>query len=120
MFGLTTGRLMDALLYHPSGPELWLLSPNRRSETDASDCSLSGRIDQAQFSPDGHWIAYQTNESGSQQIVVIPLPPTGDKWQISTAGGVQPTWRADGRELYFLTLDATMMAVDIHPEKHFE
>jgi hypothetical protein len=52
--------------------------------------------------------------------VVIPFPPTGDKWQISTAGGVQPTWRADGRELYFLTLDATMMAVDIHPEKHFE
>jgi eukaryotic-like serine/threonine-protein kinase len=50
----------------------------------------------------------------------VPFPPTNDKWQISTAGGAQPTWRGDGRELYFLTSDGTLMAVDVRPGKTFE
>ena len=81
---------------------------------------LSGIVDQGQFSPDGRWIACNTNESGRYEVKVVPFPPTSDKWQISTAGGVQPTWRGDGRELYFLTLDGTLMAVDVRPGKTFE
>lgn len=54
----------------------------------------------AQFSPDGRWVAYQTNESGRFEVVVQPFPDAGGKWQVSTGGGVAPRWRADGKELY--------------------
>lgn len=67
----------------------------------------------AQFSPDGRWVAYQSNESGRFEVVVQPFPEAGAKWQVSTAGGVAPRWRADGKELYFLAPDATMMAVPV-------
>jgi eukaryotic-like serine/threonine-protein kinase len=80
---------------------------------------LSGLLDQAQFSWDGRWIAFNTNESGRFEVTVIPFPPTGEKWPISTGGGAQPTWRKDGRELYFLALDGTLMAVDVSPGKTF-
>ncbi len=66
-----------------------------------------------QFSPDGRWVAYQTNESGRFEVVVQPFPAAGSKWQVSTAGGVAPRWRADGKELYFLAPDATLMAVPV-------
>jgi eukaryotic-like serine/threonine-protein kinase len=81
---------------------------------------LSGYPDQAQFSPDGRWIAFHANDSGRSEVYVVPFPPTGDKWQISTAGGGQPTWRRDGRELYLLAPDATPMAVDIRPAAKLE
>ena len=67
----------------------------------------------AQFSPDGRWVAHQTNESGRFEVVVQPFPDAGGKWQVSTAGGVAPRWRADGKELYFLAPDATMMAAPV-------
>jgi Tol biopolymer transport system component len=56
----------------------------------------------AQFSPDGKWVAYQSNESGSIQIYLQTFPPIGGKWQVSTGGGVQPRWRGDGREIYYV------------------
>jgi len=68
----------------------------------------------AQFSPDGRWVAYDTNESGRFQIVVQPFPnPTG-KWQVSTTGGIQPRWSKDGNELYFIAPDGKLMAATIH------
>ena len=67
----------------------------------------------AQFSPDGRWVAYQTNESGRFEVVVQPCPDAGGTWQASTAGGVAPRWRADGKELYFVAPDATLMAVPV-------
>ncbi len=57
----------------------------------------------ATFSPDGRWVAYQTNESGRFEVVVQPFPDAGGKWQASTNGGDAPRWRADGKELYFLS-----------------
>ena len=69
---------------------------------------------QARISPDSHYVAYTTNESGTFQIVVQTFPdPNGGKWQISAEGGVEPKWRHDGRELYYLALDGKMMAVPI-------
>src|SRR3989475_1972864 len=66
-----------------------------------------------QFSPDARWVAYETNESGRFEIVVQPFPvPTG-KWQVSTGGGIQPRWRADGKELYFIAPDGKLMAASI-------
>jgi Tol biopolymer transport system component len=56
----------------------------------------------ARMSPDGRWIAYVSDESGREEIYLRPFPLAGARWQVSTAGGRQPRWRADGRELYFL------------------
>jgi dipeptidyl aminopeptidase/acylaminoacyl peptidase len=66
-----------------------------------------------QFSPDGRWIAYQSNESGSFEIYVQPFSATGAKWQISTQGGSQPRWRADGKELFFIAPDTKVMAATV-------
>jgi serine/threonine-protein kinase len=54
------------------------------------------------FSPDGHWVAFVSNESGSQQIYVAPFPGPGGKWQISTDGGVEPRWSITGHELFYV------------------
>jgi Tol biopolymer transport system component len=55
----------------------------------------------ARISPDGRWMAYASDESGMVQTYVQSFPPSGGKWQISTTGGVEPHWRADGRELFY-------------------
>lgn len=66
-----------------------------------------------QFSPDGNYIVYQSNETGDEQIFILALKGSGGKWQVSANGGQQPRWRADGRELFFVTGDGGFMAVDI-------
>jgi len=65
-----------------------------------------------QFSPDGKWMAYASNESGKQEIYVIPFPGAGAKWQISNSGGIQPRWRRDGKELFYYNL-GHIMAVSV-------
>jgi Tol biopolymer transport system component len=57
---------------------------------------------QGRFSPDGRWMAYASDESGTNQVYVQSFPPSGNKWQISTGGGFQPRWRRDGKELFFV------------------
>ena len=63
------------------------------------------------FSPDGHWIAYNSNESGRSVVYVRPFPGPGGKWQISTSGGEMPTWAKNGRELFYRTADSRIMVV---------
>jgi eukaryotic-like serine/threonine-protein kinase len=67
------------------------------------------------LSPDSKWIAYISDESGRPEVYVQSFPPSGGKWQLSTNGGFTPRWRGDGRELYYLTLDRKIMAVDVRP-----
>jgi Tol biopolymer transport system component len=55
------------------------------------------------FSPDGHWLAYSSDESGKREIYVRTFPGPGGKWQISSGGGRRPRWSADGKKLYYLT-----------------
>ena len=69
----------------------------------------------AQISPDGRWFAYDSDESGQSEIYVSSFPEPGRKWQISTDGGSLPRWRGDGRELYFLTPTAKVMAAQVDP-----
>jgi serine/threonine-protein kinase len=64
------------------------------------------------FSPDGHWIAYRSNESGTDEIYVRPFSGRGGKWQISTGGGLYPIWSNNGRELFYETADNRIMVVD--------
>jgi Tol biopolymer transport system component len=68
-----------------------------------------------QFSYDGKWLAYTSNESGTFQVYVISFPALDERLQITREGGGQPRWRQDGRELYYRGLDNRVMAVDITP-----
>src|SRR5438445_2209577 len=67
----------------------------------------------AQFSADGHWIAYQSNESGRYEIYVQPFPGPGGKFQISSNGGAQPPWNKNGKEIFYVSLDSKMMAAPV-------
>ena len=69
---------------------------------------------QAKFSPDGQWVAYVSNESGTREVYVQPFPmPSGGKWAVSNGGGGQPRWSRDGKELFYFTPDENLMAVDV-------
>jgi Tol biopolymer transport system component len=81
-----------------------------------------------QFSPDGHWIAYLSDESGQNEVYVRSFSPesdeagsrTGAKWLVSDHGGFDPRWRGDGRELYYRTPNGTIMAVDVSTNPEFK
>src|SRR5262249_37216209 len=68
-----------------------------------------------QVAPDGRWLAYVSNETGTGEVYVQPFPRGAGKWKVSTNGGTTPRWRRDGRELFYLSQQANgkMMAVDI-------
>lgn len=71
------------------------------------------------LSPDTRWLAYVSNESGRNEVYVQSFPPSGGKWQLSTTGGAQPHWRADGKELFYMTPDRKLMAVDVNSQQSF-
>jgi serine/threonine protein kinase len=68
---------------------------------------------QAQFSPDGRWVSYTSDESGRREVYVQPFPLTGAKFQISTEGGTDGRWRGDGKEMFYLAPGRTLMAVPL-------
>ena len=70
---------------------------------------------QAVISPDGKWLAFVSDESGQFEIYVRTFPGPGGKWRVSTAGGGEPTWRGDSRELYYLSPDSKLMMVSVEP-----
>jgi Tol biopolymer transport system component/DNA-binding winged helix-turn-helix (wHTH) protein len=72
------------------------------------------------FSPDGAWIAYTSDESGQAEVYVQAFPGPGARFQLSRNGGNHPVWRPDGRELFYLARDATLMAVSIGAGQTFE
>ncbi len=75
---------------------------------------------QAQVSPDGRWIAYASDESGRFEIYVTQFPQKRGRWQISTSGGSQPWWRGDGKELFYLGPEQTLMSVAVRAGDAFE
>jgi Tol biopolymer transport system component len=93
-----------------SGWDLWAL-PLKSDRKPFPVAQTSFDEFGGQFSPDGRWLAYVSNESGRSEIYVRPFPGTGGKWQVSTAGGAQLRWRRDGKELFYVAPDNRLMAV---------
>jgi WD40 repeat protein len=93
------------------GQRLWLMSYPELKTRIFFDGSAS--VKSGQFSPDGKWVAYASNESGRWEIYVTSYPDAKGKWQVSNQGGTQPRWRGDGKELFFLAPDAMVMAVPV-------
>ena len=104
--------LLYAVQHSKTGMDLWALplagdrKPYPVEQTPADESA-------GQFSPDGRWVSYQSNESGQMEIYVRPFRRSGGPWQVSTEGGSQPRWRLDGRELFYVAPDARLMAVPI-------
>ena len=71
----------------------------------------------ARFSPDGHWVAYNSTESGRPEVYVMPFGSGAGKWQVSGAGGVLPVWRHDGKELFYWSLDNNLVSVPVQLKK---
>src|SRR5918999_919260 len=103
------------VLYHALSRQrfdLWVLPlfgerrPEHFLRTDFQE--VSGR-----FSPDGRFVAYVSNESGRFEVYVQSFPASGGKWQVSNGGGGSPRWRRDGRELFYLSADGKLMAVEV-------
>ena len=69
------------------------------------------------LSPDGRWIAHQSNSSGRDEVYVRPFPAREPSYRISREGGMHPAWRSDGKELFFLALDGTMMMAPFDPAR---
>jgi len=120
----------EVLVEGPFSPEHWSRDGRRLAliETDArrariltvsdseAPTGLSEdfeRLAGLRFSPDGNFIAYAALRTDRWDVYVSRVPPTEERWQISIDGGVQPRWRGDGKELYYLALDGAVMAADM-------
>ena len=78
-------------------------------------------IRNAQFSPDGKFVAYASSETGSWEVYVSPFPSFSSRWQVSRGdGGEEPRWRRDGKELFYLAPDGRLVAADVKTGTGFE
>ena len=107
-----------------SGADIWLLTLDAAGKPAGNRPFLQTPYSEgtAKVSPDGKWLAYQSNESGRFEIYVQPFPDGGRKWQVSADGGLFPVWSSTGRELFFrsgtnLMAAAVTTAPDFQPEK---
>ncbi|HEY3125281.1 MAG TPA: hypothetical protein VGK70_14620, partial [Thermoanaerobaculia bacterium] len=111
------------LIYETSTPktqiDLWIL-PLSGDRTPRPYVATPFGEFSAQFSPDGRWVAYVSNESGRAEVYVQPFPGPGGKWQVSAAGGSMPCWRRDGKELFYFGGDGRLMATEVALGPSFE
>jgi eukaryotic-like serine/threonine-protein kinase len=100
--------------WSPDGRLLWFNLGDPKTRNDIYHFSLDDRKvtkyiatpfneDKAQLSPDGRLLAYHSTESTRDEVYLQPYPATGERWQVSTAGGNDPQWRGDGKELFFIS-----------------
>jgi eukaryotic-like serine/threonine-protein kinase len=109
------GPLLSFIEFDPR-PSVWVLPLSDHKEQPF--LQTAANLGMPQFSPNGRWMAYVSNESGRNEIYVQPYPGPGGKWQISTDGGSEPVWNRNGRELFYRSRDK-MMAVEITTEPSF-
>jgi Tol biopolymer transport system component len=98
-----------------TGYDLWVLPfpPQGGDQTPIPFANTSFQEREGKFSPNGRWVAYQSDESGRYEVYLQAFPGPGGKFQVSRDGGAQPRFRADGRELFYIGLDAKLIAVPI-------
>jgi serine/threonine protein kinase/Tol biopolymer transport system component len=106
------GRFLLYASSAPTGSDIWAL-PMAGERKPFPVVQTSFDDIEGQLSPDSRWIAYASNESGRYETYVRPFPGPGGKQQLSTAGGVQPRWSKDGRELFYVSPDGHLVAVSI-------
>jgi Tol biopolymer transport system component len=105
-----------SILVRSSDADLWALidgKPFRITETQFAE-------GQAQFSPDGKWIAFVSDESKRNEVYVQAFPQPGEKFPISVGGGTSPRWGKDGKELFYVTPEGKLVAVAINTNSGFE
>jgi len=103
------------------GLDLWVLPFTGDDRKPALYLETDFNKSQARFSPNGRFVAYTSNASGKNEVYVQPFPTaSGGKWQVSQGGGNQPRWKRDGTELYYLSADSKMMAVDVAESPAFK
>src|SRR5262249_32951380 len=102
------GRVIYEKTAAHSGQDLWMLplSGDRKplALVQGAYDEMQGRV-----SPDGHWLAYTSTETGRSEVYVQSFPDPGGKWQISTHGGADPMWSPNGRELFYISPDQQMI-----------
>ena len=101
------------LVYHTSGGNDISVLPLSGDRKPKVVFRTSFQKDQLRLSPDGRWIAYMSMESGQPEVYLAAFPSFTDRRQVSTGGGVMPLWRKDGGELYYVSLDRKVMAVEV-------
>jgi hypothetical protein len=95
--------------------QLWILALEGTGEGKPAPFAPSPfRFLVGQFSPDGKWIAYVSDEGQRNEVYVASFTGSGGKKQISSAGGDQPTWRGDGKEIFYVAPNGKMMAVAVN------
>jgi hypothetical protein len=93
--------------------DLWVL-PLQGDRKPVPYLVTSFNEGQAKFSPDGHWVVYTSNESGTKEVYVQPFPvSSGGKWAVSNGGGSQPRWSRDGKELFYFAPGSMLMNVSV-------
>ena len=111
------------VVYEVSDPktqyDIWLL-PMTGERKPAPLMQTKFNEMQGQFSPDGRWIAYASDETGQLEVYVRPFPSGGGQWRVSANGGDSPRWRRDGKELFYLAPDGRLMAVPVSTGSRFE
>ena len=95
-----------------AGGDLWLIPLVNDLKAEKFFASPAAEM-HGNFSPDGHLVAYTSNESGRFEVYVETVPRSDRKWPVSTNGGYEPRWRADGGEIYYLSEDRNLMAVPV-------
>ncbi len=104
------------LVYRSSSPkgrnDLWV-RPTEGDQKPYPILNTPFDENEAQFAPDGKWLAYVSDESGKQEVYVTSFPSGTGKWQISTGGGTFPRWRRDGKEMFYLAPDYKMMSARV-------
>jgi len=104
--------LLFARMDPKTGIDLWVLPLEGERKAVPFICT-SFESDNGQFSPDGQWVAYQSDESGRVEVYVQAFSGPGGKWMVSIGGGIAPRWRRDGKEIFFLAPDGRLMSVPI-------
>ncbi len=120
-FKVPTRNWGSVISWSPNGRYLFFMSQNNATRADVYYIDLNGdrqltpflqspaNESQAVLSPNGKWLAYISDESGRYEAYVTAFPGPGGKWQVSSGGGVSPSWRADGKQLYYSNGDKLML-----------